>query len=62
MVPDYTASSVCLKRQGSFIWLQKTLCLASVNIMTVCLFDTLAAFLSYRRAVVDPVICPIPCV
>ena len=23
MVPDYTASSVCLKRQGSFIWLQK---------------------------------------
>jgi hypothetical protein len=23
MVPDYTAPSVCLKRQGSFIWLEK---------------------------------------
>jgi len=28
--------------------------------MTVCLFDTLAVFLSYGRAVVDPVICPVP--
>ena len=38
---------------------RKTLCLASVNIMTACLSDTLAAFLSYLSAVVDPVLCPI---